>query len=72
MLYLFSLGSNKTLSDFSYDDSEITSAIYQNMYKVEFQGLKGWIRFDENGDSEDNLRIRRIQGTACSITFTES
>ncbi|ESO83683.1 hypothetical protein LOTGIDRAFT_133032 [Lottia gigantea] len=54
--------TQKNLTDFTYTDSEFGHILLENMKKVNFQGIKGPIYFDENHDAVSLLRIVRIQG----------
>ena len=56
------VGSKRRLEHFSYTDPELTEAVFTSMWDVQFQGIKGYIAFDKNGDNKGSVKIRRIQG----------
>ena len=55
-------GAGKKLEDFTYNDSEMAQLIYKTLLNVTFQGVRGQIAFDENGDIVGQIKFDRVQG----------
>lgn len=57
-----SIGINKTLDQFTYADYEINQLIIESMHEIEFIGIRGYTRFDENGDPSGIVEILQQHG----------
>ncbi|ELU11519.1 hypothetical protein CAPTEDRAFT_196704, partial [Capitella teleta] len=55
-------GINKTLDQFTYADYEINQLIIESMHEIEFIGIRGYTRFDENGDPSGIVEILQQHG----------
>ncbi len=53
--------SSLKLEEFHYDN-KLGGMMYTNMKKVHFQGMKGLIVFNKNGDHIGMGKIDRLQG----------
>ena len=60
-------GSSKGLEDFTYTDQDLADLILTKMKKVQFMGLPGLIKFNENHDAVSSLFVRRTEGKANMI-----
>ena len=64
-MFSYSLSGIKYgLGNFTYENTDLAEIIYSNMWKVDFQGIKGHIYYDENGDCLDLVQIKRFQGNS--------
>ena len=41
---------------------EMNDMIYDNFWRIRFQGVKGLVYFDENGDHPAKMMIERVEG----------
>ena len=60
-------GSSKGLEDFTYTDQDLADLILTKMKKVQFMGLPGLIKFNENHDAVSSLFVRRTEGKSNMI-----
>ena len=56
-------GDARSLEDFTYADEEMSLLMFESMKQVQFQGMKGYIFFDENGDHNGMVKFARNQST---------
>ncbi|XP_070577465.1 gamma-aminobutyric acid type B receptor subunit 2-like [Ptychodera flava] len=54
------LPANKTLEDFSYEDSSIADVIAESLDTLEFEGVSGPVKFTETGDRHGRALIMRV------------
>ncbi|ELT92412.1 hypothetical protein CAPTEDRAFT_123994 [Capitella teleta] len=59
---LIESGSSKRLEDFQYSDIEMADMITESMKEVEFEGLEGYVKFDESGGVTPNVAIEQQRG----------
>ncbi|ELT90594.1 hypothetical protein CAPTEDRAFT_145194 [Capitella teleta] len=55
-------GSQKRLSDFTYADIEMANLITENVASVDFQGLQGRVKFNEEGGISPPISIEQQRG----------
>lgn len=55
-------GYNKTLDEFTYADYDINQLIISSMKEIEFVGIRGYTKFDANGDPSGIVEILQQQG----------
>ncbi|ELU12505.1 hypothetical protein CAPTEDRAFT_140881, partial [Capitella teleta] len=61
-IFLHFVGSEKTLEDFAYNDTEMTDMVIDSLYNdIRFRGLAGLIDFDEHGDTNLDIEIEQQQ-----------
>ncbi|XP_077868716.1 gamma-aminobutyric acid type B receptor subunit 1-like [Saccoglossus kowalevskii] len=53
--------TGESLGEFTYDDEYIADMILNNIRSLEFQGIKGPVSFDENGDPRSVSKILQLQ-----------
>ena len=56
----------------TYSDREIHDLITESLYETEFVGVKGYVKFDESGDSSGLISIRQQQGKVSSTNILSS
>ena len=48
--------SGSKLEDFHYN-RDVGQLMFDNMAGIEFQGMKGWVKFEEDGSCESTLKL---------------
>ena len=62
LFYILPIGHPKSLSEFTYQDSDINDVILSCMSNLSFLGVSGSISFGEGADPIKNVKMGRIQG----------
>ena len=55
----------KSIDKWDYKDEAVLSLMIKHLYDTEFMGIKGTIKFDDNGDVFGDIKYEQLFGEFC-------